>query len=423
MNSHANQFIIFSATIENSIHRGGGFRRAARRAPSRASPPGRHAPERELPRGSAEELPAPRSPAWASGSTATGSSCRRRIRRRPPQALPDLRRRPDLPPRGRDGLRRDRRRHDLRHAAAFRAHRRAPHRGARRLGDVRSARAGTPASPDDSARPGEAGGRAAARDRAPQPPLLRARRPGHLGPRVRRPHAGAAAIEEEHPELITPDSPTQRVGGRPLERFAQVRHPIPMLSLGNACDEEELRAWDKRVRNAARAAGHGPTGESELRHRAEDRRPRHLARLRGRRAGARRDARRRRDRRGRHRQPADDPRDPARLAATTRGAGHRWSRCGARSTCRWPTSSASTSSGPRRARSTLREPAQLRRRARSASSTPSSPPRGRSRSGAYGIGASRGPRPRDALGALEWLRARGFKVNRDVESHATSKRS
>ena len=55
------------------------------------------------------------------------------------------------------------------------------------------------------------------------------------------------ALEEEHPELRTPDSPTQRVGGRPLERFAQVRHLLPMVSLGNARDEDELRAWEKRA--------------------------------------------------------------------------------------------------------------------------------------------------------------------------------
>ncbi len=54
-------------------------------------------------------------------------------------------------------------------------------------------------------------------------------------------------IEEENPQLLTPDSPTQRVGGRPLERFEPVRHPMPMLSLANARDEEELRAWHKRV--------------------------------------------------------------------------------------------------------------------------------------------------------------------------------
>jgi DNA ligase (NAD+) len=54
-------------------------------------------------------------------------------------------------------------------------------------------------------------------------------------------------IEEEHPALLTPDSPTQRVGGAPLERFKQVEHHEPMLSLANARDEDELRAWAKRV--------------------------------------------------------------------------------------------------------------------------------------------------------------------------------
>ncbi len=57
------------------------------------------------------------------------------------------------------------------------------------------------------------------------------------------------AIEEARPELRTPDSPTQRVGGRPLERFGQVRHLLPMLSLANARDEPELRAWEQRIRN------------------------------------------------------------------------------------------------------------------------------------------------------------------------------
>ena len=55
-------------------------------------------------------------------------------------------------------------------------------------------------------------------------------------------------LEEEHPELATPDSPTQRVGSQLGEQFAKVRHRSPMLSLQNAFDEEEIRAWDKRVR-------------------------------------------------------------------------------------------------------------------------------------------------------------------------------
>ncbi len=54
-------------------------------------------------------------------------------------------------------------------------------------------------------------------------------------------------IEEADPELLTADSPTQRVGGKPLEGFKQVEHHEPMLSLGNARNEDELRAWAKRV--------------------------------------------------------------------------------------------------------------------------------------------------------------------------------
>jgi DNA ligase (NAD+) len=54
-------------------------------------------------------------------------------------------------------------------------------------------------------------------------------------------------LEEEHPELRTPESPTQRVGGRPLDKFTRVEHHEPMLSLANARDEDELRAWAARV--------------------------------------------------------------------------------------------------------------------------------------------------------------------------------
>ena len=56
------------------------------------------------------------------------------------------------------------------------------------------------------------------------------------------------ALETAHPELITPDSPTQRVGGRPLEAFATVAHRVPMLSLKNAMDEAEMRAFDQSIR-------------------------------------------------------------------------------------------------------------------------------------------------------------------------------
>lgn len=54
-------------------------------------------------------------------------------------------------------------------------------------------------------------------------------------------------LEEEHPELITPDSPTQRVGGEPAKEFPSHTFSIPMMSLDNAYSEEELREWDRRV--------------------------------------------------------------------------------------------------------------------------------------------------------------------------------
>jgi DNA ligase (NAD+) len=56
------------------------------------------------------------------------------------------------------------------------------------------------------------------------------------------------ALEQEHPELNTPDSPTQRVGGMPLPQFVQVRHSVPMLSLNNAFGEADIVAFDRRVK-------------------------------------------------------------------------------------------------------------------------------------------------------------------------------
>src|SRR5207344_2167967 len=61
-------------------------------------------------------------------------------------------------------------------------------------------------------------------------------------------------IEAEHPELVTGDSPTQRVGGRAVEGFKDVEHVVPMLSLDNAYNEDELRAFDERVKRGLRAA-------------------------------------------------------------------------------------------------------------------------------------------------------------------------
>ncbi len=56
-------------------------------------------------------------------------------------------------------------------------------------------------------------------------------------------------LEEQHPALVTPDSPTQRVSGEPSERFQTVRHPVPLLSLGNVFTDEELEAWERRAMN------------------------------------------------------------------------------------------------------------------------------------------------------------------------------
>ncbi|HEU4391813.1 MAG TPA: NAD-dependent DNA ligase LigA, partial [Blastocatellia bacterium] len=56
-------------------------------------------------------------------------------------------------------------------------------------------------------------------------------------------------LEKAHPELAAPDSPTQRVGAEPSERFTKVTHHAPMLSLANAFSEDELRAFNKRVCN------------------------------------------------------------------------------------------------------------------------------------------------------------------------------
>jgi DNA ligase (NAD+) len=64
-------------------------------------------------------------------------------------------------------------------------------------------------------------------------------------------------LERDHPDLVTADSPTQRVAGRPVEGFETVRHAAPMLSLDNAYNEEELRAFDERVRKALTDAAAG----------------------------------------------------------------------------------------------------------------------------------------------------------------------
>ena len=62
-------------------------------------------------------------------------------------------------------------------------------------------------------------------------------------------------LESQHPELLTSDSPTQRVGAAPLASFGSVTHRVPMLSLANAFEADEVRAFDKRVADTLRAAG------------------------------------------------------------------------------------------------------------------------------------------------------------------------
>ena len=63
------------------------------------------------------------------------------------------------------------------------------------------------------------------------------------------------ALEAEHPELVTPESPTQRVGGEVLSAFGEVRHEVPMLSLGNAFEEDDLRAFDRSVQHGLGVSG------------------------------------------------------------------------------------------------------------------------------------------------------------------------
>src|ERR1700742_2449297 len=61
-------------------------------------------------------------------------------------------------------------------------------------------------------------------------------------------------LEAQYPELITPDSPTQRVAGAPLPNFSQIRHSSRMLSLNDVFNEEEVTAWVERVRKLAPSA-------------------------------------------------------------------------------------------------------------------------------------------------------------------------
>src|ERR1700731_3586143 len=71
-------------------------------------------------------------------------------------------------------------------------------------------------------------------------------------------------LEGEHPTLVTQDSPTQRVGGKPREGFVKVRHSSAMLSLDNALNEAELRDFDRRVRDLLGSSGYGYVAELKM---------------------------------------------------------------------------------------------------------------------------------------------------------------
>ena len=76
------------------------------------------------------------------------------------------------------------------------------------------------------------------------------------------------ALESQHPQLLTADSPTQRVGGKPLEMFIEVTHRVPMLSLGNAFSDADIDNFDRRcVTSMNISSGFPPTrwvGESAV---------------------------------------------------------------------------------------------------------------------------------------------------------------
>ncbi|NND65068.1 MAG: NAD-dependent DNA ligase LigA, partial [Gammaproteobacteria bacterium] len=77
------------------------------------------------------------------------------------------------------------------------------------------------------------------------------------------------ALETEHPQLITPDSPTQRVGAKPMEGFQEVTHESPMLSLANAFGEDEWHNFDRRVREGLQKANDLDAAPSSIKYSAE----------------------------------------------------------------------------------------------------------------------------------------------------------
>ena len=121
-------------------------------------------------------------------------------------------------------------------------------------------------------------------------------------------------LEAKHPELITPDSPTQRVGGAPVETFGIVEHRVPLLSLANAFNADDLRAWHSARRNIIERTDFAMVCEPKIDGLAV------RARVRGRRARDGRHPRRRHARREHHAERAHHPLDPAAPAAASASA-------------------------------------------------------------------------------------------------------
>ncbi len=229
------------------------------------------------------------------------------------------------------------------------------------------------------------GRRAARAARRGQLPLQRARPADRRRRHLRRLDARASRPRGRRtPSLVTPDSPTQRVGATPSGDFAQVTHRQPMLSLANARNDDELRAWVERAQRRS-ADEHDRVGG-----RAQDRRPRDLAHLRARRVRARRDARRRRGRRGRHSQPPHHLEHPAAAAPRPRRGAAR----GGRGARRGVPAAAGVCPGQRGARRGgaphVHEPAQLGRRARCGRRIRRSPPGVRCACGSMPSATARG---------------------------------
>ena len=142
-------------------------------------------------------------------------------------------------------------------------------------------------------------------------------------------------IEAEHPELITPESPTQRVGIAPQGRFSQIRHPLPMLSLSNVYERGELDAWAARLERILPRANFTYVTEPKIDGLAVA-----LTYTNGVLAAGSY-ARRRRHRGGRNLQSAHDPECPVASDGRRRvGPSRASSRCAERSSCDMPISKA-----------------------------------------------------------------------------------